>query len=115
MAEGNRQQETTKATTLIHKKMNIKQLLEANANISVCVSLTDLCEFFAEVVAEAAAKPQEVEETYLTTDEVCEMLHVSPNTLWRWDKRKYLCAVRIGRTPHYLKSEVVALLKGKGA
>lgn len=95
--------------------MNIKELLNANANVSVCVSVMDLKEFFAEMVAAAAAKPQEVKETYLTTDEVCEMLHVSPNTLWRWNKSGYLCATKVGRTPMYKLSDVNNLRQGKSA
>lgn len=95
--------------------MNIMELANIGSNVSVNVSVGDLKEFVAEMIAAAAAKPQEVEETYLTTDEVCEMLHVSPNTLWRWNKNGYLCATKVGRTPMYKLSDVNNLRQGKSA
>lgn len=92
--------------------MNIKELSNLNASVAVMVSLADLKEFVAEMVAEAAAKPVEAEEKYLKTDEVCELLHVSPNTLWRWNKSQYLCSVKVGRTPMYKLSDVNNLRQG---
>lgn len=90
--------------------MNLKELSNLNASVAVMVSLPDLREFFSELVAEAeAAKPVE-EERYLTTDEVSKLLNVSQNTLWRWNRDKYLCHTKIGRTPFYLKSDVDSLL-----
>lgn len=91
--------------------MNINELLKANANVSVCVTLTDLKEFVAEMIAEAAAKPVE-EEKYLSVDEVCELLNVSSNTLWRWGKRGYLHPIKVGRTPQYRLSDIKNLRKG---
>lgn len=90
--------------------MNLRELSNLNASVAVMVSLPDLREFFSELVAEAeAAKPVE-EERYLTTDEVSKLLNVSQNTLWRWNRDKYLCHTKIGRTPFYLKSDVDSLL-----
>ncbi len=94
--------------------MNIKELSNLNASVAVMVSLADLKEFVAEMVAEAAAKPVE-EEKYLGVPEVCEILHVSSNTLWRWNKSQYLCSVKVGRTPMYRKSDIDNLRQGKGA
>lgn len=95
--------------------MNISELSNLNANVSVSITLADLQEFVAEMVAKAAAKPQEPEEKYLTIDQVCELLNVSSNTLWRWNRSGYLTSHKVGRTPHYLKTDVDKLLKGKGA
>jgi len=92
--------------------MNINELSNLNASVAVMVSLADLKEFVSEMVAEAAAKPVEAEEKYLTTDEVCEILHVSSNTLWRWNKSKYLCSVKVGRTPMYRQSDIDNLRQG---
>ena len=92
--------------------MNISELSNLNANVSVCVTLADLKEFVSEMVAEAAAKPVEAEEKYLTIDEVCNLLHVSSNTLWRWNKSQYLCSVKVGRTPMYKLSDVNNLRQG---
>ena len=92
--------------------MNINELSNLNASVAVMVSLADLKEFVSEMVAEAAAKPVEAEEKYLTTDEVCKILHVSSNTLWRWNKGKYLCSVKVGRTPMYRQSDIDNLRQG---
>ncbi|MCR5240821.1 MAG: helix-turn-helix domain-containing protein, partial [Prevotella sp.] len=81
--------------------MNIKELSNLGANVSVCVTLADLKEFVSEMMAEVAAKPQQAEERMLSADEVCEILHVSSNTLWRWNKSQYLCPVKIGRKSVY--------------
>ena len=86
--------------------MNISELSNLNANVSVCVTLADLKEFGSEIMAEAAAKPVEKEEKYLTTDEVCDILHVSSNTLWRWGKSGYLVPNKVGRTPMYRQSDI---------
>ena len=95
--------------------MNIKELSNLNASVAVTISLADLREFVSEMVAEAAAKPVEAEEKFLSSAEVCEILHVSSNTLWRWNKSKYLCSVKVGRTPMYRQSDIDNLRQGKGA
>ena len=91
--------------------MNISELSNLSASVSVCVTLADLREFVSEMIAEAAAKPAEAEEKYLTTDEVCESLHVSSNTLWRWNRNNYLNSVKVGRTPMYKLSDIENLRK----
>ena len=93
--------------------MRISELSNLDASVSVCVTLADLKEFVGELLAEAADKPAEAEEKYLSVDEVCEMLNVSSNTLWRWNRTQYLCHTKVGRTPFYLKSDVDKLLKGR--
>lgn len=96
--------------------MNIRELLESNASVSVCVSLADLKEFVREMVAEAeAARPVVEEEKYLTIKDVCGILGVTKGTLWRWDKSGYLKAIRIGRNPQYRLSDINNLREGKEA
>ena len=95
--------------------MNISELSKLNANVSVCVTLADLKEFVSEMIVEAAAKPQETEEKYLSVDEVCEMLNVSSNTLWRWNRNGYLLSTKVGRTPMYKLSDINNLRQGKEA
>lgn len=93
--------------------MNINELSNLSANVSVCVTLADLREFVSELVAEAAAKShQEREEKFLSVDEVCEILHVSSNTLWRWGKTGYLKSVKVGRTALYKQSDIDNLRQG---
>lgn len=101
---------------LINKDMMIKELLASNenANISVTVSVADLKEFAMFLIDEvqtAKAVEQKPEE-YLTPQEVAEKLKVSTNTLWRWNKSKYLCHVKLGRKPFYRKSDLAKIMEG---
>lgn len=89
--------------------MNIKELSNLNASVAVMVSLADLKEFVAEMVAEAAAKPQQTEETMLSADEVCKVFGISANSLWRWGKSGYLKGQKVGRKVFYRKSDIDAL------
>ncbi len=95
--------------------MNINEISKLGANnIQVVVSLADLNEFFEEKISEAvASRNQEIEERYLSVDEVCEALKVSSNTLWRWNKNGYLKPNKIGRKSVYLLSDIDRLRKNK--
>lgn len=94
--------------------MRILDLANLDAKVSVTVTVADLREFFDELVADCAEqKLREKEDKYLTAGEVCKILNVSYNTLWRWDKTKYLCSVKVGRTPMYKESDVNDILSGK--
>lgn len=96
--------------------MNLKALLENNTNISVTVSLVDLKEFGLSLINEtkAAQKEEQVEESYLSPDEVSQMIGVSKNTLWRWERDSYLIPVKVGRKSRYRLSDVKAVLEGRG-
>ena len=95
--------------------MNINSLLNSDANISVVVSVADLKEFALCVVTEAmAAKEEKTEERYLTPDVVADMVGVSKNTLWRWEKEKYLIPIKVGRKSRYKLSDVKSILEGRG-
>ena len=89
--------------------MNIKELSNLNASVAVMVSLADLKEFVSEMMAEVAAKPQQTEETMLSADEVCKVLGISSNSLWRWGKSGYLKGQKEGRKVLYRKSDIDAL------
>ena len=89
--------------------MNLSELSNLNANVSVCVTLSDLREFVGELLAEAAARPQEAEETMLSADQVCEILGISANSLWRWGRTGYLKGQKVGRRVFYRKSDIDAL------
>lgn len=94
--------------------MNINSLLSADANISVVVSIADLKEFALNVVAEAMAakEAEKKEERYLTPDVVADMVGVSKNTLWRWNRDKYLMPIKMGRKSRYKLSDVEKLMEG---
>lgn len=93
--------------------MNIQKMIESGSNALFVVSGGDLKEFALALIAEAAAKPQETEEKYLGVPEVCELLNVSSNTLWRWNRSGYLNSIKVGRTPMYRQSDIDNLRGGK--
>lgn len=95
--------------------MRLSELSNLDANVCVSITLSDLREFFASVVAEAEASKPSEEEKYLSADEVAKELQVTKPTLWRWNKNCYLQPVKIGRKLLYRKSDVDALLEREGA
>lgn len=96
------------------KKMKINELI-GNEKVTITVSATDLKEFALLVVKETkkAEAEKEKPETYMTPNEVADLIGVSTNTLWRWEKEKYLIPLKIGRKSRYRKSDVEALMTGR--
>ena len=94
------------------------ELASSCPGLMVTVKCSDLIEAFRLVVEETKLQREQVSsdqttETYLTEDEVMQMLGVSHSTLWRWQKQEYLSPVKIGRKNRYRKSEIVALINQK--
>lgn len=94
--------------------MNIQSLLETDANVSVVVSVADLKEFAMTIINEVLEQriSEAKQETYLSPDEVAEKLGVSTNTLWRWNRDKYLMPIKMGRKSRYRLSDVNKILEG---
>jgi predicted DNA-binding transcriptional regulator AlpA len=93
--------------------MNIQNLIENGANISVSVSPIDLKEFGLSLIDEAKKKAEKETETFLTARECAKMCGVTLNSLWRWEKSGYLVPRRVGRKVFYAKSDVNNLLSYK--
>lgn len=97
--------------------MNIKSFLVSECPVSITVSVAQLKEFFLEVweekekAVEAAMKAAE-QERYLEPNEASEMLGVTANTLWRWNRDGYLKPIKVGRKNRYKLSEVKSLMEG---
>lgn len=94
--------------------MNIASLIESEANVQIVVTLSDLKEFALTIVSEAMAakEAEKKEEKYLTPDVVADMVGVSRNTLWRWEKEKYLIPIKFGRKSFYKQSDINKILEG---
>ena len=92
--------------------MNIASIIESEANVQIVVTLSDLTEFALAVATEVMAAKEEYR--YLTPDDVSEMLGVSKNTLWRWEKEKYLIPFKIGRKSRYKQSDIDKIMEGRG-
>ncbi len=81
------------------------------------ISGADLMQFAAQIMAETrrdveAQMEAQRSETYLSPEQVCKMLDVDLSTLWRWNKRGYLCHTKMGAKNRYKRSEVVAIVEG---
>lgn len=98
----------------ISKMNNIKNLIESGNEMCAILSLADLNEFALTLIAEAkaAAKEEKEDEEYLTPQQTAEMLGVTTNSLWRWNRDGYLKNVKVGRKPFYKKSDVLKLMEG---
>lgn len=95
--------------------MNIQEILKAadGANITLSVTPADLKEFAMAIIAEAKelAKTGKEPEEYMTPEEVAKICGVTGNTLWRWNRDKYLCFVKLGRKNFYRKSDIDKLME----
>ena len=100
------------------QSLQLVELASSCPGLMVTVKCSDLIEAFRLVVEETKLQREQVSsgqttETYLTEDEVKQLLGVSHSTLWRWQKQEYLSPVKIGRKNRYRKSEIVALINQK--
>jgi len=97
--------------------MNLKEILKESGNVTIAVSLTDLEQFAVDLIEATKRDLEEVvisnkTETYPTPKQVCEILSVDASTLWRWNKRGYLCPAMVGGKRRYKMSDVKAILNG---
>lgn len=72
----------------------------------------ELKEIVSEILEEFCAKrgmtekPSAEEDEWLTRDEVCDLLHITPTTLWRKEKEGVIHKYKMGRRNLYSKREV---------
>lgn len=97
--------------------MQLADLLQTNANISLTITLEDLRIYSNELI-QSTKKELEAEviaqqnESYLTRLETADFLKVDQATLWRWAKRGYLMPVEMGGRRLYRKSDLQRILNG---
>lgn len=96
--------------------MNLNDLI-SKGNVTIAVSLPDLKEFAHEIVDLTKKELQQQileanSETYLSPKKVCEVLDVDLSTLWRWNKKGYLCSIEVGGKRRYKMSDVKTILNG---
>lgn len=98
--------------------MNLSELSQTGASISVTISLNDLTSF-AEGLISNTKKQLEAEviaateERFLSRAETCEFLQVDQSTLWRWANRGYLIPVEIGGKRRYKMSDIKKIMEGR--
>ena len=97
--------------------MNLREILQESGNVTIAVSLVDLKQFAVDIIESTKKELEDVviadkAETYPSPKRVCEILDVDLSTLWRWNKRGYLCPAEVGGKRRYKMSEVNAILNG---
>ena len=95
--------------------MNMEDILNSGANVTLTIKSTDLKEFAEHLVKKTVRSIRvsfiRPEEDYLTIKEASQILHTDKSTLWRWHKIGYLCRLEIGGKRLYRKSDVDAILQ----
>ena len=88
-----------------------EKFITQNKHVQLVISIDDLRQVFNEFQDERDLELAKncSENTYLSSEEVCQYLHISKTTLWRWKKENYLHPVKIGSSFRYLKSDVEKL------
>ena len=61
------------------------------------------------------SKPAPVQDRFLSTEEICELLHASRTTVFRYMKAGKIQAHKLGRRNLYSVAEIMAAVKGGAA
>ena len=94
--------------------MNLRDLLESGANVSVTVTLDDLRAIFNEAAKGARPVAQEqTTEEFLSRKEVLALLKIDSSTLWCWEKTGYVKSYPFGGRKRYRRADVEAIRTGK--
>lgn len=94
--------------------MNIRELLQSGANLSLTVSLEDL----RQLVREITGKNQSTQQTpppeeFLSRKEVLKVLSIDSSTLWSWEKTGYIKSFPFGGRKRYKAEDVEAIRTGR--
>jgi hypothetical protein len=97
--------------------MEIQELINRGANVSVTVETNDLKKFGDYLISQTKKELEDAvisdkAERYLTPGQVSEMLSVDLVTLWRWNKKSYLTHLEFGGGRRYRLSSVRTILNG---
>ncbi len=82
------------------------------------ISGADLMQFAQVIIADTKRELEEAitkqnEDRLYTTEQTCKRMSVDPSTLWRWNKRGYLCPVKVGVKNLYRESDINRIIGGK--
>ncbi len=90
---------------------------ELAKHVKLEVTASDLLSFsnslIEKAVSELKSKQKPAEERYLTSREVCDMLHISEVTLIDWDKKHITHPAYVAKRKYYKNSDLVELLSSK--
>lgn len=97
--------------------MNIYELLSENSNLNITINAGQLIEAINYCVNKTRKELEQQitdanTETYPSPKRVSEILDVDLSTLFRWNKKGYLCHIEVGGKRRYRSSDVNAILNG---
>ena len=94
--------------------MNLRELLQSGANVSLTVGLNDLRQLFHETVGNLQPKYKErPPQEFLKRKEVLQTLNIDSSTLWSWEKTGYIKSYPFGGRKRYSLDDVEAIRTGK--
>lgn len=99
---------------------NIAELVKSGVTgLALTVQIEDLVEYSEHIINQAIERllpsmVKESQENLLSKAEVLEKFAICPATLWNWQKKKYLEAVKIGRKIYYRQTDVEGLIIQRG-
>lgn len=96
--------------------MNLSELTESGANISVTVTAKDLKQFAEQLVHSAKCQLERAVidgsmETLMTIEQTAQKFGVTKMTLHRWAKSKYLVPIEVGGEKRYRLSDINKIIK----
>ena len=101
-----------KQTFMIDPRTNLPE--NARTQVVIQCTIDDLRDILRDVVLLNASDKKEQPEQkqkYLTIEQAAELLHVNRSTLWRWNKDKYLCPIKVGHKTLYRHNDVESILQ----
>ena len=98
----------------------ISILKNGKGSVKLEVSGEDLLSFSNELINRAktelsTAIAEARKEKYLTKDEVRKLCGVCDATLWHWNKKNYLQAIKVGNKVRYRMSDIRRILESNHA
>lgn len=83
---------------------------KVQGNALFVVSQEDLQEILTKAVERTFTRLTDAKkDTLLQPSEVCEKLHISRTTLWRWSASGQLCPVKVGGKTLYRYADVMSI------
>ena len=94
--------------------MNIQNLLDSGANVSITLQLEDLRQVVKETVGNLKIPTKESPpEEFISRKEALEVLKIDPSTIWAWQRTGFLKAYPFGGRIRYKLSDIEAIRTGK--
>lgn len=95
---------------------NLLELAKQMPGVSVTISLEDLLSANKQLIEDAKRAEIEKEaerQDLLTASEVCKILRITTQTLWRWEKVGDISSIQVGGQKRYNRADINKLLTTK--